>query len=164
MINCKYPKIKGGVVAIIEEDRKLLISEKFKKLNDAVNWTNAWVSGYTSKKLKIKDVQRLKDEGFITFQNKDDIETYLENNMKHKVITKDGKPKSFESCLGEIGKTWFKIKNLKAREGFGDSESEEFFKKYNIRRNWFNLICLREIGMVFLDKKEYNSLGDNNGN
>ncbi len=47
MINCTYPKIKGGVNAIIEEDNKILAHEKFKKLNDAVNWTNAWVSGYT---------------------------------------------------------------------------------------------------------------------
>ena len=47
MINCTYPKIKGGVNAIIEEEGKILVHQEFKKLNDAVNWTNAWVEGYT---------------------------------------------------------------------------------------------------------------------
>lgn len=51
MINCTYPKIKGGVNAIIEEDGKILVHEKFKKLNDAVNWTNAWTEGYSYERI-----------------------------------------------------------------------------------------------------------------
>lgn len=47
MINCSYPKINGGINAIIEEDGKILVHHKFYKLNNAVNWTNAWVEGYT---------------------------------------------------------------------------------------------------------------------
>lgn len=50
MINCTYPEIKGGVNAIIEEDSKILAHQKFTKLNDAVNWTNAWTEGYNHKK------------------------------------------------------------------------------------------------------------------
>ena len=46
MIKCYYPKIKGGVNAIIEEEDKILVHNKFKRLNDAINWTNAWTEGY----------------------------------------------------------------------------------------------------------------------
>ena len=46
MINCTYPKIDGGVNAIIEEEGNILAHNKFEKLNDAVCWTNAFVEGY----------------------------------------------------------------------------------------------------------------------
>ena len=46
MINCKYPKIQGGVKAVIEEGERVLVSRKFQELNDAINWTNSWVEGY----------------------------------------------------------------------------------------------------------------------
>lgn len=50
MINCTYPKIKGGHLAIIVEDGKILVNKKFKELNDAKNWTNDWCDGYTYEK------------------------------------------------------------------------------------------------------------------
>ena len=47
MINCTYPKIKGGRNAIIEENGKVLAHHKFTELNDAINWTNSWTEGYS---------------------------------------------------------------------------------------------------------------------
>jgi len=45
-INCTYPKINGGVNAIIELGGKILEHRKFPELNDAINWTNSYVEGF----------------------------------------------------------------------------------------------------------------------
>lgn len=45
-IKCTYPKIKGGVNAIIELENKILANKKFPELNDAINWTNSYCEGF----------------------------------------------------------------------------------------------------------------------
>lgn len=47
MINCSYPKINGGINAIIELNGKILAHHKFTDLNDAINWTNSYCEGFT---------------------------------------------------------------------------------------------------------------------
>ena len=46
MINCEFNLIKGGWVAIIELGNGKVVSEKFRELNDAGRWANAYCEGY----------------------------------------------------------------------------------------------------------------------
>lgn len=54
-LKCTYPKIKGGVNAIIELEDKILANHKFQDLNDARNWTNSYCEGF-------RKAEGLKDE------------------------------------------------------------------------------------------------------
>ncbi len=114
------------------------------------------MAGIGNKNLEL--LNRLKSEGFIVFtQEVDDIVDYLDNNLRHCFLTKEGKLITGENCELLCGKRWEEIVKLVPKGKFTRKELE-FFKKYNLVNNWFRVTCLRELGMIWLNNREFNRL------
>lgn len=109
--------------------------------------------------LKTKEIldciKKLNDEGYINFKNnKQEIIDFLENDMQYIVFEKDGQIGRYNSCHVACGKLLFQVKKLKVK-GSPTELDQKYFNDNHLRMNWFNFICWKKLGVIFLNKFDH---------
>lgn len=110
-------------------------------------------------------IKKLEEESFINFRSrKSDVEDFIDNDMNY-IIFREGRISKYTSCLAACGLTRYRLKELiakelaKENEDYNKEEKEKLHKymlENNLRSTWFNFACYKKLGLVFLNKHEYN--------
>jgi len=77
--------------------------------------------------------------------------------MRYKFITKNGEVKEATNIKKLTGYTWGEINVLNLKWKFYKEEGD-FLRKYHLKPTTFNIACLQNLNLVFLNESEFKNL------